>query len=789
MSLAHRYGDLIPVGLGHAEVVATFDVETYSEDGYVWNPGKHDKRGKHTPKWELPVGVASGKGGLFCVNAATYTAHPSAELLTLTYDLRDGQGKRRWRPGLPAPLDLFEHIARGRAVESHYAGFEFWVWNNVLTARHGWPLIPLAQQRCSMAKARAFGLPGSLAEIGRIVGAPVLKDADGKRLLDKFSKPRNPSKGDERLRIRPDEDPLDAEKLYAYCDTDVDSESAISERIPDLDPQELSWWFHDQAINRLGVQVDIPTIRAAKLVIEQAFERYNGELYELTNGAVERASELQKLGAWMADQGHPMYSMDEDGIASKMQELDDLVTSGDRYPQEIEHVWRALEIRQLVGSAAVKKLYALDRHALESGRVHELFTFHGARTGRATGNGPQPTNLPNSGPEVNRCVCCGKHYGLSKRTCPWCLAATMPAPPKPAPNRAVVEWCPEAAEDAIEVIGTGSLEAVELFFDNALGVVSACLRGMFVAADGHDLISADYSAIEAVVLAELAGEQWRIELFRNKGKIYEASGAKVAGLTYDEVMEYAARTGNHHPVRKKGKVMELALGYQGWVGAMKNFGADAWMTDDEMKAAIVAWRNASPMIVEFWGGQYRGLPWAHDRKIEMFGLEGMAIMSVLNPGREYAYRGVRYQVVDDVLYCTLLSGRRLSYHRPRLRKNERDKWGDSLALSFEGWNSNPKKGAPGWVRMDLYGGLLCENVVQATARDILVAAIIRLWHAGYPTVLHVYDEIAAEIAKTFGSREEFCALMGQMPEWARHADGTPWPIWVGGFWRGKRYRK
>lgn len=778
---ALHYGTAIPAGLSYAMVVADLDVETYSEAGYVWNPNKIDKRtGRNTPRWENPTGVAAGKAGLFCVNAAVYTAHPSARVLTLSYDLKDGRGTRRWRPGLPLPTDLFDFIARGGLVESHNAGFEFWVWWNILHKRHGWPMIAHEQQRCSMAKARAFGLPGGLAEVGSVLGAAVQKDAEGKRLLNLFSKPRQPTVKDARTFVTLEQAPEDAEKLFGYCDTDIASEAAISALMPDLDASELEWWQHDQLINRLGVQVDVPNIRAAIQVIEEAFERYNGELAELTGGTVTKASELEKLKGWLGAQGVHAYSMDEEG-------LEDLLKERDRFPPAAV---RALEIRQLIGSAAVKKLYALDRHALESGRVHELFTYFGARTGRATGNGPQPTNLPNSGPMVNVCVACKKHYGLRKALCPWCGAAKILPPPAPLPNRAVVEWCAEAAADAITIIGTGSLDAVEMFFDSALEVVASSLRGMFVAAPNCDLVSADYTAIEAVVLAELAGEWWRVELFRNNGKIYEASGAKVAGLTYDEVLEYAKRTGQHHPVRKKGKVLELALGYQGWIGAMENFGAGEWMTAEEMKEAIVAWRTASPMIVEFWGGQYRGAPWAKDRKVEMFGLEGMAILAVLNPGQEFSHRGISYRMHGDVLYCTLLSGRRIAYHQPRLRKNERDRWGDSLALSFRGWNTNPKKGPTGWVQMDLYGGLLTENVVQATARDILVYAIVNLWKTGYRTVLHVYDEIVAEILQGWGSVDEFCRIMGTLPEWARSSfGGEPWPIRVGGAWRGHRYRK
>lgn len=771
-------GQQFRAGLGIATALPDLDFETYSEAGFVWAPHWEDRTGVQVGKWLPPPGVKMfADGGLFAVGAAVYTEHPSCEVLTCSYDLKDGRGVRRWRPGLPNPQELFDHIAAGGLLESHNCGFEFWVWYNVCRVKYGWPMIPSAQQRCSMAKARAFGLPGGLDAIGTVLNTSRQKDAGGKELLKKFSVPRQPTRADPRRRVLPTDEPVEAERLYRYCDRDIETESDVSVRIPDLSPSELEWWQIDQLINRRGVQVDVQAIEAGIAIVEQAFDRYNAELQALTGGEVERASELSKLREWMARYGFHMDAMDEDGIADAMQRLDDAVTSGGAHPMEVQTLYRVLEIRQLIGSASVKKLYAMRNQATQAGRLHELFMYHAARTGRATGNGPQPTNLPNSGPDVRVCLC-GRHFKLSATACPWCRAAVPPAPPKPLPDATVVEWNPNAVDDAIATILTRDLSVVEHYFGNAVAAVSACLRGLYTAAPGYDLIGSDYSAIEAVVLAELAGEQWRIDLFKAGGKIYEASGAKIFGITYDEAIEYKKRTGNHHPCRKSGKVAELAGGYQGWIGAYKQFGADEFMTDDEIKSTILAWRAASPMIVEFWGGQQRG--YGYNARAEMYGLEGMAVSAVMYPGTPFAYRGIEYVVHEDVLYCTLLSGRRLAYHRPRLRPSDRG----GLALSYEGWNTNPKMGRPGWVRMDTYGGKLTENVVQATARDVLVAAIVRTWRAGYLTVLHVYDEIVAEVPKGWGSVEEFERLMSIMPPWAEG-----WPIRAAGGWRGHRYRK
>ena len=229
-------------------------------------------------------------------------------------------------------------------------------------------------------------------------------------------------------------------------------------------------------------------------------------------------------------------------------------------------------------------------------------------------------------------------------------------------------------------------------------------------------------------------------------------------------------------MRKLGKTAELASGFQGWIGAWKAFGADKFFSDEEIKKSILSWRAASPKIVEFWGGQIK------DWYPHCYGLEGAAIQAVLYPGTKFEYRGISYQVKNDTLFCQLLSGRYLTYHKPILRSSDRKQ--DTYSLSYEGWNTNPKNGAIGWIRMDTYGGKLTENVVQATARDILAHAIVNLERNNYPVVLHVHDEIVAEVPENFGSVEEFESIMGLMPPWA-----ADWPIKAKGGWRGKRYAK
>ena len=228
------------------------------------------------------------------------------------------------------------------------------------------------------------------------------------------------------------------------------------------------------------------------------------------------------------------------------------------------------------------------------------------------------------------------------------------------------EWTVEQVEVAIRDILTRSLDHIELVWGDAIALLCGCLRGLFTAALGKDLVCSDFSAIEAVVAACLARCQWRIDVFAGHGKIYEMSAAKITGRSLEEYAAYKEQNGTHHPDRKKvGKVAELASGYGGWINARRQFGAEG--SDDEIKAQILAWREASPEIVEMWGGQFRQVgekPW--DAVPELYGLEGMAIAAILNPGQCFSYLDITYGVYDDVLYCRLPSGRFLHYHRPRL---------------------------------------------------------------------------------------------------------------------------
>lgn len=694
----------------------TIDFETYSEAGYVYN--------KYTRKWESLLNA--NKRGLNCVTPAVYAKHPSTRILSLAYDLGNGSSYY-WLPQDPFPIGLSVRIKNGEMLEAWNVAFERWIWEEIGVKRHGFPQLPSNQWRCAAAKSRAHALPGKLADAGRVLELSVQKNKNGTRLINKFCIPRHPTAKDDRLFILPEDDKTDAELLYQYNVDDVKAEIAISERVPDLSPFELKFWQCDQEINHRGVQIDVVNVLNCINIVQQAHAKYNAELSPLTDGAVTVSSQTARIVKWMDTLGVKTSSLDKEHIIELL-----------KNPLLLPQIRRVLEIRQLIGSAAVKKLYAMLNQSTNEGRLHDLFIYHSAHTGRAAGVGVQPQNLPRGQEEFE-------------------------------------------VEPALEVISLGCLKMVEDTYGNAVKAVSNCLRGMFIAKPGYELIASDYSAIEAVVLAELAGESWRQEVFRTHGKIYEMSGALISGIPFDEVLSHKERTGKNHEVRKLGKVAELASGYGGWINAWLNFSADEFLTEEEIKRAILAWRDTSPAIVEFWGGQSRN-PYAWDLTIEYFGVEGAAVQAVLYPGQAFYTRSISFLVEKDALYCTLPSGRRLTYHKPRLDLSTRRP--GTYDLSYEGWNTNPKNGASGWLRRSTYGGKLVENLTQAVARDILANAIVNLEDSGFPVVLHVHDEIVAEVPQGTKTLEEFEQIMSTMPYWAED-----WPVFARGGWVAKRYTK
>lgn len=754
-------------------MIPTMDFETYSEAGHVWHgPGVDPK--KPLGYWGRLPGTGTKSKGLGVVGAAAYAEHPTTDILCLHYDLCDGRGDRHWRPGLPLPFDLFEYLAAGGPLEAHNAMFERLIWEKVAVPRYGFPPLNPYQLRCSMATARVNNYPGALGRLGDVLRLAIQKDKEGTRLINKFSVPRNPTKTDPRTRIRPEDDPIDGAKLYAYCGRDVAAEMAAAAAMEPMSPDELEFWLIDQEINYRGLGVDRAGIRDCIAVISEAYDVYGREHVQITGGL--ESGQLAEVRGWLAAQGVHLPDMQAETI-------EDALT----WPHVTGPARRVLEIRSMIGSASVKKLFAMEYQTAADNRLRNLIVHHGARTGRPTGEGPQPLNLPKAGPKLVTCGACGRPHKPKIDSCPWC---NVPCPPIDRKGK----WSPEMVDHVLEVMASRSLGLVEWFFGDALLAVQGCVRGLFQADEGNDLIASDYSAIEAVVAAMISGETWREETLRARKDIYLASASKITGTPYEAYLAYKDEHGDNHPDRQNiGKVAELALGYGGWEGAWRAFDpAEADKSSDEICGVIRAWRDASPQIVAHWGGQRVRNPNGYGMIDCLYGIEGAVIQAIQYPGAYFTPQpppGIRpfpvdigFVVQNDTLRMILPSGRCLKYHEPRLAPSS--KRPGTLEISYMTDNTNPKYGALGWVRMATWGSRIYENADQAIAHDILRYAIKNLRMAGYPTVLHVYDEIVVEVPQGAGSVEQVESIMSAMPPWAQG-----WPVRAAGGWRGKRYRK
>ncbi len=750
------------VGMGTSTVLPSMDFETYSEAGYVIN--------EQTGKVHSAAHTGT-KGGIALVGTPVYAEHPSTEILCLYYDLKDGKGRRMFMPGGPEPTDLIEHIRNLGPIEAWNITFEWWIWNMVCARRYGWPYLQFEQCHCAMAKARRYSLPGGMDAAAKALGTEE-KDKKGKQLINKLCRPVSATKKRPQPRWTMATAPEDYADLFKYCDQDVKTEDHAAALIPDLTPSERETWLADQRINARGVMVDVVSLDHCIDVVGQTTKLFTVELANITGGAVGSVGEVAKILEFLRNERCYLPDLTADTVKSALGR-DDLTPLAQR----------VLEIREALGGANVKKLFALKQQVSSDGRLRNQYNFFGAATGRWSAGGVQLQNFTSKGPKSKTCTNCGRIVGKS------CSVEVMGATglcPECGHNdwKDNNDWTVDGVRWALKDIATRNLTLIMQIWGDPIKLLSGCLRGLLMAAPGKKLVCCDFSAIEAVVLAAISRCEWRIEVFRTHGKIYEMSASKISGVPFDDIMQYKKDNGFDHPLRKSlGKVAELASGYGGWLGAWKAFGAEAHFADDEeMKQAILGWRDASPEIVEFWGGQRRRDKYTGRWVEELFGLEGAAIAAIQNPGKCFNVGDITYGVKDDVLFCRLPSGRFLQYHEPRLV--EQEKFGRmQYAITFMGYNTNSAKGPVGWVRMETYGGRLCENVDQAIAADIQAFAMKQCEANGYYVVMHTHDELIAEVDENFGSVEEMAALMTAPEPWRAW-----WPIRAAG-WQDDRYQK
>lgn len=537
--------------------------------------------------------------------------------------------------------------------------------------------LPPEEWEDTMILAAMNGLPLSLDAAGAALELRDQKIREGTALISYFCKPCKPTIANGgRTRNRPEHAPDKWERFKAYCKRDVEVEQAIYRRLRSFPVTdfERKVWALDARINERGVRIDTGLVAAAIAQNEAFTTRRMAEMRRLTG--LENPNSVAQLKDWLETAGMSADSLNK----ATVQELKDKATD--------PTARRVLELRQQLGKTSVTKYEAMQSAVCADGRVRGLLQYYGAgRTGRWAGRLVQVQNLPQN------------HLaglGLVR-----------------------------------ELVRERDLETLELCFDSVPDVLSQLIRTAFVAGEGNIFHVADYSAIEARVIAYLAGEKWRMDVFRSGGDIYCSSASAMFRVP-------VVKHGVNGHLRQKGKIAELACGYGGGVGALRAFGADKMgLTEEEMQDIVTQWRAASPSIPRFWRDA-----------------ESAAVRAINNPGRTTAVPcGVKYRRDGDALRCRLPSGRILSYWDAKLDTDG--------SICFMGQNQTTRR----WEKTGTWGGKLVENIVQAYARDCLAVAMVRLAEEGWKICFHVHDEVIVE-APTGTSWEQVAEVMGRPIDWA-----------------------
>lgn len=541
-----------------------------------------------------------------------------------------------------------------------------------------------AAWKCTMIWSAYMGLPLSLEGVGAVLGLGKQKLTEGKELIKYFCQPCAPTKANGgRTRNLPRHAPDKWEAFKRYNARDVEVEMSIQEKLAKFPVPEDVWeQYHlDQQINDRGVAIDMDLVHQAIEMDARSRSELTAAMKHLTD--LDNPNSVQQMKQWLSDNGLMVDSLGKKEVTEMLKAA----------PVELQKV---LLLRQQLAKSSIRKYQAMGKAVCADGRARGMFQFYGAnRTGRWAGRIIQMQNLPQN-------------------------------------------HLPDLAE-ARGLVRSGDFDGVELLYEDVPDTLSQLIRTAFIAKSGYKFIVADFSAIEARVLAWFAGEVWRQEVFANGGDIYCASASQMFKVPVE-------KHGVNGHLRQKGKIAELALGYGGSVGALKAMGAlDMGLSEDELLPLVTAWRNSNPNIVKFW--------WKIDR----------AAMNAVKYHMDGEVCGVRFCYQSGMFFITLPSGRRLSYVKPRLGTNQ---FG-SDCITYEGIGSTKK-----WERLETYGPKLVENIVQATARDILCYAMHTLSHCFI--TMHIHDELVIE-ADPRMSLASVCEQMGRTPPWANglklRADG------------------
>lgn len=569
--------------------------------------------------------------------------------------------------------------------------------------------LPPEQWRCTMFKGLYAGYTAGLDATGRALGLPDDKRKlnTGKALIRYFCVPCKPSKvNGGRMRNYPHHDPQRWELFKEYNIGDVVTEMEIDKRLSDICVPDFvqKEWETDLIINSRGVAVDMEMVTGSLDIGAEVKQKLTKEAVNISG--LDNPNSVKQLSKWLETETEETVSDLRKDTVAKM------LSREDNSPE----VQRMLEIRRELGKTSTKKYDAIQSAVCDDGRVRGLLQFYGAnRTGRWAGRLVQVQNLPRTYTE------------------PLILAR--------------------------ELVKGRKLEALRLIYGSVADTLSQLIRTAFIAPNGRTLIDADFSAIEARVISWLAGEEWRLEVFRTHGKIYEASASQMFGVPLERI-----KKGNpEYALRQKGKVAELALGYQGSSGALVAMGAlDMGIPEEDLPDIVSRWREANKRIRDLW-----------------YKMDSAAVQ-IITQGGSVGVNGViisrefNYSQNTDYMTITLPSGRKLYYISPQIGVN---KW-DKPSVSYMGMDQTSKK----WKRIETYGGKLVENCVQAIARDCLALSIERLKEAGYEVVFHIHDEVVIECDKEKASLDDVVKIMSEPIPWAvglpLGADG-----WVGDFFR------
>ena len=610
-----------------------------------------------------------------------YAESPDFTVLLFAYSVDGGEVQVvDLACGEEIPADIVEALSDDSVIK--------WSYNNnferVSLSNYFGTWFEPGSWRCTMVWAAYLGLPRSLADVGAVLGLEKQKLTEGKDLIRYFCVPCKPTKANGgRTRNLPEHDREKWERFKAYNLRDVEAEMQIQQRLAKFPVPDFVWeeYRQDQEINDRGIGVDMEMVAQAIAMDGRSKSELSAAMQELTE--LENPNSVQQMKQWLSENGIETDSLDKKAVAGLLQDA----------PEPLKTV---LTLRQQLAKSSVKKYQAMENAVCADSRAHGMFAFYGAnRTGRFSGRIIQLQNLYKN---------------------------TMP----------------DLAQ-ARELVRCGDFEALEILYDSVPEVLSELIRTAFVPQDGRKFIVADFSAIEARVLAWLAGEKWVSEVFEKGGDIYCETASRMFHCKVE-------KHGENADLRQKGKQAVLSCGYGGSSGALKAMGAlEAGMTEDELQPLVDSWREANPNIVQLW--------WAVDR----------AVKECIKKRMPTETHGIRFDYQSGMMFATLPSGRRLAYVKPRIGENRFG--GESVTYMGVG-------GTKKWERLESYGAKFVENLVQGIARDILCYAMQTLKNCAI--VAHVHDEIIIEADRRM-SVEAVCEQMGRTPPWAKglllRADG------------------